>query len=386
MGLNATVAGLRLGLDVVRKNKPTICDVANYVGVHHSTVSRALNPDQKRKISPAVAREIEKAAEKLGYYHNIAASSLRRNKSFTVGVLVPDLTNPVFPPMIRGIQDVAESDGYTVIMTSTDDDAEKERNAFKMMRGRSVDGIIIATAHFDDPIVDICIKDHIPFILVNRTVRSDRVNAVVTDEAFGVKAALDHLVGLGHTRIAHVAGNEQTSTGSERQKAFKDYIKIHNLDVLPMPRTQKFTIEEGFLACQKLLKRDPRFTAILASNDLIAMGCIDALNQAGVRVPEDVSIIGGNDIPFLSRMVPALTTIRIPKYEMGSQAAGLLVDLMDGSDRNPVVIRMQPDLVVRSSTGPAVRCQSSHRAKKRRASYPSEAPGDEVSDTLRAGE
>ena len=339
---------------MVKKTKtaPTIRDVANYVGVHHSTVSRALNPDQKRKISPAVAREIEKAAEKLGYYPNIAASSLKRNKSFAVGVLIPDITNPVFPPMIRGIQDVVAAGGYTVITASTDDDVEKERDAFKMMRGRSIDGIIIATAHLDDPIVDICIADHIPFVLVNRTVRSANVNAVIVDEAFGVRAALDHLVGLGHTRIAHVAGHERTSTGCERLQAFQDYMKIHDLDAALMPRTEKFTIEEGFAACEKLLKRDTMFTAILASNDLIAMGCIDALKKVGKRVPEDVSIIGGNDIPFLSRMVPALTTNRIPKYEMGSQAAGLLLGLIEGIDRNPVVIRMQPNLVVRNSTGP----------------------------------
>jgi LacI family transcriptional regulator len=339
---------------MVKKPKTTLRDVADLVGVHHTTVSRALNPDKKRKISPAVVREIEKAAEKLGYSQNIAALSLRHNKSFTVGLLIPDITNPVFPPMIRGIQDAAEANGYTVIMASTDDNEEKERDAFKMMRGRSIDGIIIATAHFDDPIVDVCIKDHIPFVLVNRTVRSGSVNAVITDEAFGVKAALDHLVGLGHKRIAHVAGNEQTSTGSERLKAFKDYIKVHDLDVVFMPKTEKFTVEEGFAACEKLLKRDPTFTAILASNDLIAMGCIDALTKAGLRVPEDVSIIGGNDMPFLSRMVPALTTIRIPKYEMGSQAAGLLLAMMDGTEQNPVVIRMQPNLVERNSTGPVI--------------------------------
>lgn len=335
-----------------RKSTPTIRDVANYVGVHHSTVSRALNPDQKRKISPAVAREIEKAAEKLGYYPNIAASSLKLNKSFAVGVLIPDITNPVFPPMIRGIQDVAEANGYTVITTSTDDDVEKERDAFKMMRGRSVDGIIIATAYLDDPIVDVCIDEHIPFVLVNRTVRSANVNAVIVDEAFGVGAALDHLVGLGHTLIAHVAGQAHTSTGCERLKAFQDYMKIHDLDATLMQRTEKFTIEEGFSACEKLLKRGTMFTAILASNDLIAMGCIDALNKVGKRVPEDVSVIGGNDIPFLSRMVPALTTNRIPKYEMGYQAASLLLDLIDGIDRIPVIIRMQPNLVVRNSTGP----------------------------------
>lgn len=322
------------------------------VGVHHSTVSRALNPDQRHKISPEVAREIEKAAEKLGYFPNIAASSLKRNKSFAVGVLIPDITNPVFPPIIRGIQDVAEVDGYTVITASTDDDSEKERVAFRMMRGRSIDGIIIATALMDDPIVDKCISDQIPFVLVNRTVKRENVNAVVVDEEFGVRAALDHLVGLGHRKIAHIAGQELSSTGHERLVAFRNYMRLHDLDPDLILSTKKFTIEEGYLACQELLKRDRDFTAILAGNDLIAMGCIDALADAGLRVPEDVSVVGGNDIPFLSRMVPSLTTNRIPKYEMGAHAAAALLDLINGSEKTPMVVRMQPTLVIRNSSGP----------------------------------
>jgi LacI family transcriptional regulator len=343
-------------IDMVREPRPkktqTIRDVANYVGVHHSTVSRALNPDQRGKVSPAVAREIERAAEKLGYFPNIAASSLKRNKSFVVGVLIPDITNPVFPPIIRGLQDVAEAGGYTVITTSTDDDPDKERNAFKIMRGRSIDGIIIATALLDDPIVEKCISDQIPFVLVNRTVGTENVNAILVDEEFGVRAALDHLLELGHTRIAHVAGQQHSSTGVERLRAFRDYMKVHDLDPGLVSNTKKYTIAEGFAACEALLRRASKFTAILAGNDLIAMGCIDALNKAGKRVPEDISIVGGNDIPFLSRMVPALTTNRIPTYEMGSQAAASLLELIDGSVRNPVVIRMQPKLIVRGSTGP----------------------------------
>ena len=336
------------------RKKPTIRDIAELVGVHHSTVSRALDVEQRRKISPKVVRQVEKAAQKLGYMPNIAASALRRNRSFAVGVLVPDITNPVFPPILRGVQDVAEPEGYTVIISNTDDAAIKEQSAFRMMQGRAIEGMIIATARLDDPTVEECIRNGIPFVLVNRTVSQSGVNAVVVDEDFGIRSALDHLRELGHTRIAHIAGPDDTSTGASRRQSFEAYMKLHDLDASLIEPTDKFTVSEGRMACKALLEKDGSFTAIVAGNDLIALGCIDALNDAGLCVPNDVSIVGGNDIPMLSRMVPALTTIRIPKYEMGSQAATILFDAINGKDRDPLVLRLQPQLIIRGSTAEVV--------------------------------
>lgn len=335
------------------KKKPTIRDIANLVGVHHSTVSRALDAEQKRKISPKVVRQVENAAQKLGYTPNIAASALRRNRSFAVGVLVPDITNPVFPPILRGIQDVAEAQGYTVIIANTDDASLKEQSAFRMMKGRAIEGMIIATARLDDPIVEECRRNGIPFVLVNRTVGQTSVNAVVVDEDFGVRSALDHLLELGHRKVAHIAGPLDTSTGAARKQSFEAYMKLHDLDATLVEATEKFTVAEGQAACERLMARDAEFTAVVAGNDLIALGCIDALAAAGRSVPGDVSVVGGNDIPMLERMVPALTTVKIPKYEMGSQATSILFDSINGKDRDPLVIRLQPRLIVRDSTGPA---------------------------------
>jgi len=325
------------------------------VGVHHSTVSRALNEDQKQKISPKVVRAVEKAAEKLGYLPNIAASTLKRNRSFAVGVLIPDITNPIFPPTIRGIQDVAESEGFTVLTGNTDDDPTKERDAFRMMRGRGIEGIIIATARLSDPTVDECIKYEIPFVLVNRTVRNDGVNAVILDEECGVRAALDHLHDLGHRRIACISGPTETSTGVERLEAFRNFMKIHELGGDLVEGTARYTINEGHDACKKLLERDATFTAVIAGNDLIALGCIDALNEADRQVPRDVSVVGTNDMPMLSRMVPALTTIHTPMYQMGCQAATMLLEVINGYRSDSVVLRMQPRLVIRDSTAPPKR-------------------------------
>jgi LacI family transcriptional regulator len=341
-------------VNYLTNRKTTIRDVAELVGVHHSTVSRALNPGTKDRISPEMVRKIEKAAEKLGYFPNIAASTLKQNRSFALGVLIPDLTNPVFPLIIRGIQDTAEAEGYTVLTANTDDDETKEHDAFKMMSGRSIDGLIVATARRQDSLVDECIKRGLPLVLVNRRVDREGVSGVIVDEDFGICAALDHLMHLGHRKIAHIAGPQYSSTGYERAKAFRDHLTLHNMEADLIEYADKFTVEEGYRTFKQLLVRDNRFTAIVAGNDTMALGCIDAMHKQGLRCPEDISVVGNNDIIFLSRMNPALTTISIPKYEMGSQATRMLLDIINGVPRETMLLRMQPRLIVRSSTAPVV--------------------------------
>jgi LacI family transcriptional regulator len=338
-----------------RKRKATIRDVAELVGVHHSTVSRALSPDKRDKISPAVVKKVEKAAKKLGYYPNIVASSLKKNRSFAVGVLVPDLMNPIFPPIIRGIQDTAEAVGYTVITANTDDDEEKELAALQMMQSRAIEGVIIATARRKDRTVERCIEEDIPFVLVNRTVDNDGVNAVILDEDHGIRSILDHLISLKHERIAHVAGPQHTSTGFHRATAFSEYLRVHDMQYDLVESAGKFTVDEGRRVFGKLLARDNSFTAVVAGNDLLALGCMDAMNEMGLIVPQSVSVTGYDDILFLDRMNPALTTVSVPKYEMGSQATKTLMDMVSGDEKAPVVLRMQPRLLVRNSTAIASR-------------------------------
>jgi LacI family transcriptional regulator len=270
-------------------------------------------------------------------------------------VLIPDLMNPVFPPIIRGIQDTAEAMGYTVITANTDDEEGKERDALRMMQGRSIEGVIIATARRQDPIVEECIENDIPFVLVNRTVDRDGVNAVIVDEDFGIRSVLDHLLSLKHHRIAHIAGPMHTSTGYHRAKSFTDYLSIHNLPSDLVEVTEKFTIEEGRRAFRKLLARNNSFSAIVAGNDLLALGCMDAMREIGLLVPENISIAGFDDILFLERMSPALTTVLVPKYEMGAQATKTLLAMISGENKEPVVLRMQPRLVTRNSTAIAGR-------------------------------
>jgi LacI family transcriptional regulator len=337
------------------KRKITIRDVADLVDVHHSTVSRALSPTKREQISPEVVERVEEAAKKLGYYPNILASSLKQNRSFAIGVLIPDLMNPVFPPIIRGIQDTAEAVGYTVITANTDDEEAKERDALRMMQGRSIEGVIIATARRNDPVVKECIDNDIPFVLVNRTVDRDGVNAVIIDEDFGIRSVLDHLMSLKHTHIAHIAGPQHTSTGYHRARVVSSHLQNHNLRTDLVEVTEKFTVAEGRRAFRELLARDNSFTAVVAGNDLLALGCMDAMKEVGLLVPENISISGYDDIQFLERMNPALTTVLVPKYEMGSQATKTLLDMISGKSNGPGVLKMQPRLVIRNSTAVAYR-------------------------------
>ena len=332
------------------QKKATIKDIADLVGVHHSTVSRALSPDNSSKITPDVVKKIQRAAEKLGYSPNILASALKQNRSFAIGVLIPDLMNQLFPPIIRGIQDTAEPEGFSVLISNTDDEEEKEMLALRSMRSRSIEGLIVATARRKDPVVDECIKRHIPFVLVNRTVENYDVSAVIIDEEFAMRSTLDHLTVANHKRIAHIAGPQQTSTGFERATFFANYMRLHTLDANLIEATEKFSTEEGVRAFKKLYARDSSITAIVAGSDLIALGCIDAINELGLGVPEDISLVGNNDIPMVARMSPSLTTISIPKYEMGAQAARILLDLVHQKSNDPVVMKMQPKLIIRSST------------------------------------
>jgi len=342
-----------LAIDSMKRTpqkKATIKDIANLVGVHHSTVSRALSPDNNPKISPAVVKKIQKAAKQLGYFPNILASALKKNRSFAIGVLIPDLMNQLFPPIIRGIQDTAEPEGFSVLISNTDDEEEKEMLALRSLRSRSIEGLIVATAHRKDPVVDECIERNIPFVLVNRTVDNDDVSAVIIDEEFAMRSILEHLTGANHKRIGHIAGPQQTSTGFERATFFSNYMRLHSLSENLIEATDKFTIEEGKRAFNELYRRDKSISAIVACSDLIALGCLDAIEELGLRVPEDISVVGNNNIPMVARMTPGLTTISIPKYEMGVQAARILLDIVQQKNNDHVVMKMRPKLIVRGTT------------------------------------
>lgn len=338
----------------LRRPRVTIRDVAERVGVHPSTVSRVMNPATRGRITPEMVAKITKAAQSLGYTPNPTAQGLRTNRTRTIGVLIPDITNPLFPPIIRGIEDALVETGYTAILGNTDNVARRERDAVTTMRARQVDGLILATARRNDPIVRDCIAERLPVVLVNRSADLDGVAAVVTDDGLGIALAVRHLAGLGHRRIAHIAGPKAISTGEVRRRSFLDTISECGLDPDPalVAETKAFSEDEGLRAASDLLESGAEFTAIVAANDLIALGAYEALGNAGLQCPADMSVTGFNDMPFVDRLTPPLTTVRIPQYDLGREAARRLLDLIANPDIAVRSATLSPELVVRGSTAP----------------------------------
>ena len=330
----------------------TLRDVARLAGVHPGTASRALNVETRSLVNRDTAQRVLAAAEELGYTPNPIARGLKTNRSYTIGVLIPDLTNPLFPPILRGIEDGLEAAGYTPLIANTDNDPERELADSQAMRARQVDGIIAATARRDHRLHDALLEAGIDLVLVNRRQSDLPVSSATVDDRMGIRLAVEHLVALGHERIAHIAGPLHFSTGHDRYHGFIAAMEEAGLDPAPerIPLADAFTESEGARVCGDLL--DGQFTAIVAANDLIALGCYDVFAERGIDCPGDVSVVGFNDMPFAARFQPPLTTIRIPHYEIGAAAAALMLERQADAGAERREIRLEPSLVVRESTAP----------------------------------
>jgi len=320
-------------------------------GVNPATVSRALNPVTRHLVKAETARRVEAAARRLEYEPNRLARSLRTGRSYSIGVVIPDLTNPLFPPIVRGVEDALAAAGYTALVTNTDGDPKRERRMFEALRGRQVDGFIMATAAVDDTLVSDALDEGAPLVLVNRTLDRGDVFAVVPDDRRGVHHAIEHLVGLGHRAIGHVAGPQIMSTGLLRYRGFVEAMAAHGLrpDHAVVFATG-FAEEAGATAARELLRQFPQYTAIVAGNDLIALGVYQAAEELGRRCPDDLSVVGFNDMPFADKFSPPLTTVHVPMYDLGRRSAELLLDRLEGRAPAPGTVLLATRLVVRAST------------------------------------
>lgn len=329
----------------------TITDVARLAGVHPSTVSRALHradlplrPETRRRVLAAVAR--------LDYRPSAIARGLRLRRTRTLGMLVPDITNPFFPPIIRGAEEAARERGYELVLCNTDDTPERETAMLRLLRERQADGLLIATSRMADATIAAVRRERFPFVLLNR---GSRVAADLAVEVDNVKAASDvvaHLAGLGHSRIAHISGPLSTSTGAERAAGYQRALSAHGLvvDRALVAEADAYSESAGHAAAKRLFRSRP--TAIFAANDLLALGALRAAREAGLRIPQDLSLVGVNDIPLVALIDPPLTTVRVPQREMGDTAARMLVAVLESEPVAQRHVLLDTTLIVRGSTAP----------------------------------
>ncbi len=304
------------------KARPTIIDVAQLAGVSKTTVSRVVNGDI-RKVSQATIDKVKWAIEHLGYEQNTVASSLRTDKTNIVMLSIPDINNPFWPEVARGIQDFMELQGYVVVFANNDWDPQREIKFLRMARRGRFDGILINPIQVPEKEL---LSARIPTVIIGNRDGYTNLDNVSSDSYSAVQTAMEHLTGLGHGRIGFLSGISHVSTARSRLSAYRDFLNENNLEKeAELIAYVLYSHEGGMSGMAQLLDLPNPPTAVLASNDVIALGAMHLARERGCRIPDDISIMGIDGIYAASTTLPPLTTIEKQKYELGNQAARLLI-------------------------------------------------------------
>lgn len=322
----------------------TMRDVAKEAGVSIKTVSRVVN--NQGEISDSTRQRVLAVIDQLGYRPNLIARGLATQRTYTVGLILNDITNPFFPEVARGVQDTARANNYNVFLCNSDDQFKEETYILQNLTAQSVDGVILFPA-FESEIHDFA-ESHRPIVVINNSITHPHIGQVLTDNYNGAVIAVDHLATKGHTEIGMITGY---FPDSQRVLGFEAGLKSHGLNttanrILSGPPT----FERGYEAANQLLTVYPQLTAIFAYNDIMAAGAIQACRKLGRRVPDDCAIIGFDDVRLASLLAPPLTTVRLPKYEMGRLAMERVLEMLEQPDHIFPPIKLDVELIVRQST------------------------------------
>lgn len=324
-------------------------DVAERAEVSVTTVSHVVN--ETRHVSDELRERVQEAMDALGYRPNRLARSLRRGETHTIGVVVPDSSNPFFAEVARGVEDTSFAQRYSVILCNSDGDLEKELFYTNVLTAKQVDGILFVAAGVSTEHIRTLQKQKVPLVVVDREIPDVSVDEVLTDNVYGGESVTRHLIDLGHRRIGCITGPSNVTPSADRVTGYG-----RALEEASLPFDEEivlkgdFQYEGGYRAAERLLTMDDPPTAIFACNDLMAVGVIRAAREMGWRVPDDLSVVGFDDVRLASFTSPPLTTVAQPKYEMGVVATELLLERMESRDRPPQHRLLETRLVVRQST------------------------------------
>lgn len=326
----------------------TIRDVARVAKVSVATVSRALNGHDN--VTEAVRRRVLAVAHELRYSPHHAARSLSSRRTHTIGVVLPDLHGEFFSELMRGIDQVARECGLHLLVSSYHGHPEEQASALRAMRGR-VDGLLVMSPHVGDLGFLSENLAALPAVLINSQPADADQIAFGIDNYGGARAMVEHLLSVGHRRIAFIAGPENNFDAHERLRGYRDALQAAGAGE-PWVVPGDFGEASGHAAGQALLAGGERPEAVFAANDMMALGCLFAFNQAGVRVPEEIALAGFDDIPLARYVMPSLTTMRVNIAELGAHAMRVLLDLRDGEDVHDRLAPLVPQLIVRESSDP----------------------------------
>jgi LacI family transcriptional regulator len=330
----------------------TIRDVARRAGVSTMTVSRVINGSGYA--SPETRKRVQQAVGELGYVPNAVARHLRSRRTKTIALVLSDITNPFFTTIARGVEDAAARRGYAVMFANTDESESEEIQYLRMLAQRQIDGVLLVPAGSSGESFRLMRAQSIPVVVLDRRVSARHIDEVRCDSEHGAYQLVHYLIDLGHRRIAMISGRRNISTSVDRVAGYERALTEAGIEVDPdLVRYDSFSLRAGYERAKEILTVSPRATAIFAANNFIAFGALRALRESGLRVPDDMSLVTFDDLPDDWHDDPLLTVLAQPAYDVGRQAAELLLDRLEGRDKSKRrVILLPGELIVRRSSAP----------------------------------
>jgi LacI family transcriptional regulator len=333
-----------------RNPTPSILEVAKLAGVSPATVSRVLH--NYPHIRDEVRAKVLEAIDKLGYEPNRVAQRLRATDSHLIGMIVTDITNPFFNTIMASIENVFFNKGFSLMMSNTASDPEKERAYLSMMDNEGVAGLVIATTSENVDEVTALADKGLPIVIIDRRMSNGKVDMVLSDNIAGACSAVEHLIKLGHTRIGHIGGPLRLTSGRERYQGYQQAMREAGLPIDDgWVRFGDHKHQSGYEQTLELLNSNPTLTALFIENNMMTLGALNAIHDGGRRIPDDIAIVGFDDMPWAMSLNPPLTTVAQATYDIGTRVATRLLERIEQPDLPPRTDIVPTTLIVRASCG-----------------------------------
>jgi DNA-binding LacI/PurR family transcriptional regulator len=329
----------------------TMKDVAAHAAVSVATVSAVLNGN--KYVSSGLTQRVRESIKQLGYERNSLAQGLKMQTSHAIGLIISDITNPFFTSVVRGVEDVANTRNFSLILGNTDEDLKKEKSYIRLLESKRADGLIVAVTAGSHEYLHAWPAQHLPLVSIDRSLFALGIDSVLVDNVAGACKAVEHLIKLGHRRIGVVTGIPGITTTEERLTGYKQALEAHGIPFDPtLVAVADSRVEGGrFGTLQLLTQGTTRPTAFFVMNGLMVIGALQAITKVGLRCPQDIALVGFDDFEWAAVMHPRLTTVRQPTYEIGQRAAQLLFERLEKRNSVPQEVRLLPQLIIRESCG-----------------------------------